>query len=181
MQFMTPLERKVLNSITVVQYYSDYIRYVDEKFKFAFDRGDKAICPIHEDNDPSFGLMKDKQNKGVMLYHCFGCNRVGNVIRLHQFIEKQYKGNDLEYQEAAEDLAKLYKIEVSEADMQQPKAVDVFTQRQMMLRKAQEGYSFKDYQLDMLALRLGNKTDKQKIMSINRNLVKLINKELSEE
>ena len=65
--------------------------------------------------------------------------------------------------------------------MQQPKAVDVFTQRQMILRKAQEGYSFKDYQLDMLALRLGNKTDKQKIMSINRNLVKLINKELSEE
>jgi hypothetical protein len=36
-----------------------------------------ASCPFHEDRTPSLGL-----NPGKGLWHCFGCGRGGDVIRL---------------------------------------------------------------------------------------------------
>ncbi len=59
----------------------------------------KALCPFHDDKDPSF---KVSSIKGI--YKCFGCNAGGNVINLVQRLE------GISYWEAAEQLCERYGI-----------------------------------------------------------------------
>lgn len=42
----------------------------------------KAICPFHEDTDPSFGISLDKQ-----LFYCHGCHKGGDVFSFMQSME----------------------------------------------------------------------------------------------
>ena len=74
----------------------------------------RARCPFHEDKDPSFYVVPDKQ-----IYHCFGCGAGGNVFNFLM----QYE--NLTFRDALEMLAKRYGIELprrggrdsSEADL----------------------------------------------------------------
>ncbi len=45
-------------------------------------RNYRALCPFHDDKNPSFYVSPERQ-----LYHCFGCGRSGDVIRFVQEIE----------------------------------------------------------------------------------------------
>lgn len=41
-----------------------------------------GLCPFHDENTPSFSVAEDKQ-----IYHCFGCNKGGNVLSFIMEIE----------------------------------------------------------------------------------------------
>ena len=43
----------------------------------------KALCPFHKEKTPSFTISPDRQ-----IYHCFGCDAGGDVIRFIQEYEK---------------------------------------------------------------------------------------------
>ncbi len=43
----------------------------------------KALCPFHKEKTPSFTISPDRQ-----IYHCFGCDAGGDVIRFVQEYEK---------------------------------------------------------------------------------------------
>ena len=53
---------------------------VEELFQGKLKRSGRdtllGICPFHEDHAPSFSISKSKN-----LWHCFGCQRGGNVIQ----------------------------------------------------------------------------------------------------
>ncbi len=36
-----------------------------------------ALCPFHEDTNPSFHVS---QKDNIWLWHCFGCNQGGTII-----------------------------------------------------------------------------------------------------
>ena len=61
----------------------------------------RARCPFHEDKDPSFYVVPDKQ-----IYHCFGCGAGGNVFNFLM----QYE--NLTFRDALEMLAKRYGVEL---------------------------------------------------------------------
>lgn len=97
----------------IPDYYDRYISVLDEKFrKFSLNKDKLAVCPLHDDHDPSFGIIKHKTLPKVMIYHCLGCGRAGTVVRLHQFIERQYNGRSLTDKEACLELCKLFEIPI---------------------------------------------------------------------
>ena len=42
-----------------------------------------CVCPLHGDTDPSFHIAF-KDEEGVWIYHCFGCEAKGTIIDLVQ-------------------------------------------------------------------------------------------------
>lgn len=66
-------------------------------------RNYSGLCPFHNEKTPSFSVNEDGQ-----YYHCFGCNRGGDVIK---FIEEYYH---LNFNEAVEKLCDDNGIEMPE-------------------------------------------------------------------
>ena len=108
----------ILQNVDVVDYYEDYIRPMEPKFQPYSMVGNKLVlCCFHDhmDLNPSFGYYTKKENGiSYKLYHCFGCHKTGNVIRLHQQMQYQYYQKKLTEKEACLELAKLYDINVED-------------------------------------------------------------------
>jgi DNA primase catalytic core len=52
--------------------------------RIELDRNHKAICPFHEEKDPSFSV-----NPGGQYFHCFGCGVGGDAISFLQLYERK--------------------------------------------------------------------------------------------
>ena len=61
-----------------------------------------GLCPFHEERTPSFSVDAERG-----LYHCFGCQKGGDAIRLVQELES------LDFPEAVEQLAERYGVELA--------------------------------------------------------------------
>ena len=48
----------------------------------------RYLCPFHEEKTPSFTVDLDHGSDGLGLYHCFGCDAGGDVIRLVEQLEE---------------------------------------------------------------------------------------------
>ena len=59
----------------------DIVRIIDERINL--DRNNKALCPFHDDTNPSFSV-----NHGDQYFYCFGCGVGGDVIRFVELFEK---------------------------------------------------------------------------------------------
>lgn len=92
---------KVMSELTIVDYYREY---VDAEVNL--DEYNKACCPIHDEDTPSFFYFEDTGT-----FHCFGCGAVGGVVELHHLLEQR---DNPEYKKsrALVDLAKMYKISI---------------------------------------------------------------------
>jgi DNA primase len=60
-----------------------------------------ALCPFHKEKTPSFSV-----NPGKQIFHCFGCNKGGNVFRFVQEYE------NLSFREAVHRLAERARIPI---------------------------------------------------------------------
>jgi len=49
----------------------------------------KRVCPFHNDSDPSLSLDEEKG-----LFHCFGCNISGNIIKFNALLKKRFEKRD---------------------------------------------------------------------------------------
>lgn len=82
------------------------------EFKPAGKNSLKAICPLHEETEPSFGVNTEKQ-----LFHCFGCKEGGDVF---SFVQKMENVTHIQAVELLADLFGVdlgpYKREETEAD-----------------------------------------------------------------
>lgn len=103
----------VASQIDLIDYYDKYIGPLNHKY------GDKSwhqvkvvVCPLHNDHDASFGLMRDRHNKDIQRYHCFGCGATGNIINLYKNITYLQKGKNLTLEQSADALAILYNIKI---------------------------------------------------------------------
>ena len=94
----------------IPDYYDKVIHNLDPKYMGrSLHVNRTVICPLHEDNDPSLGLMNHRHLKDVKLYHCFGCNSTGTIIRLHQRIVSKYEKRNITDEESCKELATIYK------------------------------------------------------------------------
>ena len=105
----------VASKMSLVEYYDKSIGPLHLKYSEKSWRSVKVVvCPLHNDHDASFGIMKDRNNRDIMRYHCFGCGKSGNVVNLHQQMTQQRTGKTLTVLEAARELAAMYQIEIDE-------------------------------------------------------------------
>ena len=56
----------------------------------------KGICPFHSEHTPSFTVRTED---GILLFHCFGCQKNGNLIQFVQFVD------NISFNEAVEKVA----------------------------------------------------------------------------
>lgn len=107
----------VATSLDIREYYDTRIRiYNPERYK-EFKNQNLAVCPLHNDTDPSMGIVYDKRLKSKQRYHCFGCGANGDIVKLHQEIEKRIHQKSLNYEDSAKDLAKLYNLSFTEEEI----------------------------------------------------------------
>jgi hypothetical protein len=143
--------------VPIPVYYDHYIIPLDRKrfFRGGLTINSMTICPLHKDSDPSFGLMKDKFNPKIMLYHCFGCGSVGDLVRLHQRIEYQYHNRDLSENETILDLAKIFpEIDLSEVVLiDESESFASFRRGLVAIEQSQSRYTLRDYQEDLKVVR----------------------------
>ena len=133
-----------------------------------------VICPLHDDTDPSLGLMNHRFLPKVKLYHCFGCNSTGDIIRFHQRIESKWHGREISEKIACEELALMFGIplegysEVAEDDFEAKYA--------QICRKIDEevkhSYTSKDFSMDLMKLRAKSEmVDLKKVNSANIKMI----------
>lgn len=75
--------------------------------KYKIKSGKMFVCPVHNDHDPSLGIIKSKKGD---ICHCFGCNFWGNVVELHQRVSKRHFKKYLSEEEAIAELCKIFNI-----------------------------------------------------------------------
>ena len=75
-----------------------------------------AICPFHNDTNPSLSISKDKQ-----IFKCFVCNEAGNVFT---FIQKYKK---IPYMRAVKEVADIVGIDFKLVEEKQTEVINIKT------------------------------------------------------
>ena len=133
-----------------------------------------VICPLHDDTDPSLGLMNHRFLPKVKLYHCFGCNSTGDIIRFHQRVESRYHKREINEKTACEELAQLFGIplegyaDVSEDDYEAKYAQIC----QRIDKEVKHSYTSRDYSMELMTLR--RKSEQVDLQKVNHANIKMI-------
>lgn len=156
----------------------DYYDYIVSTYSNAFKEyklngGKLVICPLHNDTDPSFGLIPHRFLKGVKIYHCFGCNASGTIIRLHQRIVAKYEKREITEKESCVELAKIFNIpfeEYKDSEVEDYEKRYINTLKSLDILK--ESYTYSDFIYDV---RDARKSDSSEVLKkLNSASVKLI-------
>lgn len=62
----------------------------------------KCNCPLHGEDTPSFSLRT--WSDGSVTFKCFGCDKSGDIIKLHVYFMAEHYNEHISYQEAAKQL-----------------------------------------------------------------------------
>jgi len=85
----------------------------------------KGLCPFHTEKTPSFYVFPDSQR-----WHCFGCDRGGDVFNF----EMEFEG--LDFRSALEELARQAGVQLRERSPQEIKAEDEAERLRALLDEA---------------------------------------------
>ena len=157
----------------IMDYYSKFVVPLDKKFNGqVLAPSHLAICPIHDDHDPSFGVMKDKRHEGVYLFHCFGCNQTGDIVSLHQKVQKYWKKRSLKEEECCKELCDLFNIPLpTDQVLQGDSPEERYSKRYNSIDKLSKRYNEAEFSRNLLNIRCSGNIDLDKV---NFECVKLM-------
>lgn len=138
-------------------YYDMFVKPLSDRFKDQSYDNRLVLCFFkeHADVNPSMGYLTDKKHKGNHVYHCLGCKRIGDVVRLNQYIEHAYHNNELDERESAEDLARKFNIDISEFDeLADDDYEGRYTANLKRVVKLKNRYSYADFREGLLQQRM---------------------------
>lgn len=174
------LSYKVNNEIVcnLFDYYDRFIKPLKPEFqKYSLGTSKLVLCWFkdHEDVNPSMGFINDRHHKGGKIYHCFGCGRTGNVIRLHQIIQAQYYDKKITEEEACKELAQLFNIPLGEYDEYTEEDYEKrFVEKLKREDELAKRYTLADYTLNIRKIRGSDMPLEKKADKINSECIKLI-------
>ena len=99
---------EIKNKVTIPMYFYSVIvpqmgDYYD-LYPVDFDQKIVVCCPLHDEDTPSCRYYENTSS-----FYCFGCQRGGDVIKLHQyFVEQRITGEQPKYSEAVEFIYKTF-------------------------------------------------------------------------
>ncbi len=121
---ITKNEQKIVDNVDMVKYYNDNITKLKPKYGLRtrdgrvvrfepMSEGTKnlGICPFHKDTDASLRAWTSQKR-----YHCFGCGTGGTVVEIHRRIRRDFYAVSLTYEQAVQELATMYNIELDITD-----------------------------------------------------------------
>lgn len=155
-------------------YYENYIKPLDKRFSnHSFYNSKLVLCWFkdHQDINPSMGWIRDRNHTGVKVCHCFGCGWTGNVIRLHQIIQKQYYNKTISERESCEELAKMFGIPLDGFEVEEEDIIKRHFRKVGKIRNLQNRYSSYDFTSEIRMLRTEGVVD---LDSVNSECIKLI-------
>lgn len=127
----------------ILEYYRLFVQPLNYK-RYKIKNDKMMVCPLHNDHDPSMGIMENK-NRGE-IYHCFGCGSWGDVVDLHIGVMKRLKGIYMSREEALKDLCRIFSIDYSSI----PKETDNSSEdkeilQEIALVEAMDRFDVSDY------------------------------------
>lgn len=160
----------------IPDYYEKFVKPLDKRFaEYNLYGSRTVICPLHDDTDPSFGLINHRFLSGVKIYHCFGCGASGTIIRLHQLIQDIYHNKKLSDEEACKDLADLFNIPIN--DFEEVDSDDYDSKYMQTLKKIdrlKKVYTIKTFSDTLLDIRKADMPSIEKLNALNIESVKMI-------
>ena len=162
--------------VNIPDYYDRFVHPLGAKYaERSLKHNNLVICPLHDDNDPSFGLIRHRFLDGVMIYHCFGCNASGTVIRLHQRIQSMYFGRSLTEEAACRELAALYGVPLGDFEsLSQEDYEKRFQLRYNDIGRLMHRYTVKEFKDSLLNARKNASGGVVSLEEINSASVKMI-------
>ena len=95
------------NYFPIVEYYKKVVTPLNySRYKVKSDK--MFVCPLHDDHDPSLGLVKSEKGD---LVHCFGCGFWGDVVKFHIKLQKKYQKRDIDEETAVNELCKIFNLD----------------------------------------------------------------------
>ena len=166
------------NYFPIAEYYRKVVMPLDKRF--ALEKKGKFVCCLHDDVNPSLGIVKSKA-KGE-LYHCFGCNSWGTVVDLHKRVMLRYFKKTLDDEQAIRELCDIFGVRFSDVprDMDSfdlSKVADKSVRKELALQNALNSYSVSDFRNDIIE----GKMEGRGIGYYNTLLVKMISERKKSE
>lgn len=156
----------------MVEYYKKVVRPLGKKYSVT--KGNKMVCPLHDDIGPSMGIIPSKEEGEV--FHCFGCGLAGNVVELHQRVSYLHFNKKLTRKESIKELSKLFGLdykgiptgEIDEIEVSPDKDM----QRALAMREAEKSFDIAEFRAEFIEGKMENKP----ISYFNSLLVRMIDK-----
>lgn len=127
------------------EYYRRVVMPLNKKFRKG--SSDKYVCPLHNDNDPSLGVIKSKTGE---VCHCFGCGAWCDVIELHQRVMKRHKRRYMDRDEAKKDLCSIFGVSYKDLPDESEKEVSTDKRREELISENRNKFDVSDYRYKFL-------------------------------
>jgi len=158
---------------TVTGYYDQYIHPLDDKFKkYSFKTHKLVICPFHVDTDPSMGIIRDKLDKDIEIFHCFGCGASGDVVRMHRRLAFVTDKRNISIETATEEVAKIYGITI-DVEKAEEQLKSLLMKREQEIEQNLGIYNFRSHSANLMKLRMNQ--DEMSLKDFTENLDKVLN------
>lgn len=155
-------------------YYDKVISKLSKLYsRFSMKHNKAVVCCFHDDKNPSMGKFPDKKHKGAFLYHCFGCGATGDVVKMHQQIEKIYHSREVNRQDALREIAEIFDIPLGEYEEVKDVGNDLELQMQARVKEIQRKantYTPETFHRVLLQMRCSGKVN---IDEVNAEVIKL--------
>jgi DNA primase len=124
-QFSAEHVAQIVDRLDIVQLVGEYLSLRKAGVNYL------GLCPFHNEKSPSFNV-----NPGRRMFHCFGCQEGGDVIKFYMKIE------GLAFPQAVERLAERVGVELPKDDWQSKRAKIDKTHEQELLGLNRQALSF---------------------------------------
>ena len=153
----------------IIEYYKKVVIPVNPNH-FWIKSDKMMVCPLHDDVNPSMGIIIDSD--GNELYHCFGCNRWGDVVKLHKQVSSRLFKRYLSDDESLKDLCRIFNVSLKKVEVIKNDYIeDDDIRREVALQNATERFDISDFR----RMFIEGKLQKKSIVYFNTITMMMIN------
>lgn len=140
----------------ILDYYKKIVVPINSK-RFWVKSDKMMVCPLHDDVNPSMGIIIGKD--GDEIYHCFGCNKWGNVVDLHKKVSRKFFKKYYSDEDALKDLCKIFNVPFEKVNIEINNIVeDEDVRRELALNKAIDKFDISDFREKFIEGKLQKKS-----------------------
>lgn len=160
----------------IKEYYEKVVMPIDKKFRHT--KKDKFVCCLHNDTDPSLGIMNTKQKGEV--FHCFGCNSWGDIIVLHKRVSLKYFGKNIDDELCKRELCNIFGVDYNSLPKEEYKIENIRDKeirKELAMRNALKKFDIADFRNGFIE----GKIEGKPLGYFNNLLIKMIDESGKDE